>query len=197
METKMKTVNFKNTLKVGGILSLMGTTLAMDGSSEDLLNIPTGNVRKGPSVGNVEKLTFENGQFTATINRETRIVENHEVSKDLKTLIAINKLEEYINADGKLSIGKPGNAYIDLNGELLGGGIRMFKPSPFGPIVGPGVDWNKVGRSIFNWIKTEVAKPTALNYAIKGAYYATDQTVKGAKWVGKQIGKGVGKVWPF
>lgn len=117
----MKTINLKNTLRVAGILSLMGTTLAMDGPSKDFVNIPTGNVRSRPSIGNLQSLIFENGQFTATINGKTRVVENHEVSKDLKTLIAINKLEEYINADGKLSIGKPGNAYIDLNGELLGG----------------------------------------------------------------------------
>jgi hypothetical protein len=127
METKMKAVNLKKTLRVAGILSLMGTTLAMDGASEDLLNIPTGNVRSRTSVGNVEKLTFEHGQFTATINGKTRIVENHEVSKDLKTLVAINKLYEYLNAGGKLSLGNPG-PYIDLHGELLGG-------SKFGPFI--------------------------------------------------------------
>lgn len=104
----------------------INSKIAMDGSSEDALHISGSNIRKGPSVGNIENLTFENGQFSATVNGKIHNIKNYNMDKSLRRITDNNLLEKFIESDGKIIITQLVNPESHENDFKLseGGGLK-------------------------------------------------------------------------
>lgn len=152
----MKNVNFKKLMSTACLLGFVGTTSAMAGPDNDSFDIPEGKIRASHSIGKVEKLTFEDGQFTATINGKDHKIQKYDVDKSIRNASA-EQLEGFLQLGGSLIVGQLitiGHDEKDYS-ITIGGGLLGGKP----PII---IGGRPLGRQIRDAIKSKLKpKPVA------------------------------------
>lgn len=160
------------------MLSFMGTTLVMAGPGDDSWDIPENHIYAPSRIGKVEKLTYEEGAFTATINGKDHKIHKYDVDKTIRDRSS-EDLEGFLQLGGSFIIGQQTMIGTDEKSYSITVGNGLLGGSGRGKAI---VTGGKLAYKGGKWVAKEVAKQEAVR-----------QGVKVVKWTGKQVGTGAKK----
>lgn len=119
----MENNRIKKLLKTTCMSAFLGTAFTAVGNGSDLLDIPVNKIHKGPGVKNVERVTYQDKEFTVSVDGKKDTVKFYDVDKSIRD-ISIEQLDWFLKSGNSLRINQlqaDGQNEIDYRIEAEGG----------------------------------------------------------------------------